>query len=414
MKIQAQRGTEDVLPSQAATWQRLEQQFRDLVHHYGYAEIRTPVFEDVQLFKRTAGETSDIVSKEMYEFKDKGGRDIALKPEGTAPAIRAAIEHNLCPQGTHTRLYYQTACYRYGRPGAGRLRELHQFGAELLGANSADADAEVIEIAYRFFDSLGLGGAPILLNSIGGADCRSKYASVILEHVSGYLKDADEETKARIEKNPMGMLDSKDPAQKEALVGVPSILDFLEDESKARFEKLQMILSECEVPFKVSPDIVRGLDYYNDTVFEYETPVLPGLSSFAGGRYDKLVKQLSGAQTPCVGFGIGVERLILGLKAIEKTFSATPANAFLVQASDDAEAVIRKLALELRRNGLTILRDVDGRSMKSQMRQADGSGAKFAVIIGEEELKSDLASVRNLKTSEQIQVPFDRLHEVLK
>ena len=403
MRIQAPRGTEDVVPAKAARWQEIESAYHHIASLYGYREIRTPVFEDVQLFKRTAGETSDIVDKEMYEFQDKGGRDIALKPEGTAPAIRAVLEHNLCPTGTHLRLWYATACYRYGRPGAGRLRELHQLGAELLGSSSADADAEVIELAMRFFESLGIQDVPVKINSIGRDGCRVKFREVILNHVKTYLKDADE----------VGMLDSKDPKQKEALQGLPSILEFLEDDSKQRFDQLQALLAEAKVPYLVCPEIVRGLDYYTETVFEYEHPALPGLSVYGGGRYDNLVTQLGGQGTPCVGYGIGMERLLAVLEKLEhETMQAAP-GAFIVQATENASQVARAIARDVRSKNVPISLDLDRRSLKSQMRQADGSGATFAIIIGDDELAQSKVSVKNLKTSDQQLVAFDKVVEFL-
>lgn len=413
MRIQAPRGTEDVVPAKAARWQEIESAYHHIASLYGYREIRTPVFEDVQLFKRTAGETSDIVDKEMYEFQDKGGRDIALKPEGTAPAIRAVLEHNLCPTGTHLRLWYATACYRYGRPGQGRLRELHQLGAELLGSSSADADAEVLELAMRFFESLGIIGAPVKINSIGRQECRAKFREVILDHVNTYLQDADEVTRGKIEKNPLGMLDSKDPKQKEALQGLPSILEFLEDDSKHRFDQLQALLAEAKVPYQVSPEIVRGLDYYTETVFEYEHPALPGLSVFGGGRYDNLVTQLGGQATPCVGYGIGMERLLAVLEKLEHETKQTAPLAFIVQATENASQVARAIARDVRSTNVPISLDLDRRSLKSQMRQADGSGATFAIIIGDDELAQSKVSVKNLKTSDQQLVAFDKVVEFL-
>jgi histidyl-tRNA synthetase len=409
MRIQAPRGTEDVLPGEITQWQRLEQQFRDVVHGFGYAEIRTPVFEDVNLFKRTAGETSDVVSKEMYEFKDKGDREIALKPEGTAPVIRSVIEHNLCPQGTHARLYYMTACYRYGRPARGRLRELHQFGAELIGASSAEADAEIIELGYRFFKAIGLGDEPINVNSIGRTECRSKYSEVILIHVASYLKDAESDVQDRIRKNPLGLLDTKDPAQREAIEGLPPILDYLEDASKERFEAVQSLLTEAGVKYRLSPETVRGLDYYTETVFEYENSLLPGLSLFGGGRYDNLVKQLGGPPTPCVGFGIGVERVLLALAEAGNRYVLSQPDLFIVRATPDGGAVCRGLARLYRQNGYRVLTDIDARSLKSQMRQADGSGAKFALIVGSDELTQKAVTVRDLATGEQRSVPLSEI-----
>ena len=401
-----------MLPISAARWQEIESAYHHLVAGYGYQEIRTPVFEDVALFKRTAGETSDIVSKEMYEFRDKGDREIALKPEGTAPAMRAVIEHNLAPTGTHLRLWYATACYRYGRPAKGRLRELHQLGAEFVGSSSAEADAEIIELAHRYFDSLGMS-VRLMVNSIGRADCRAKYREVILEHVSGYLKDADEATRDRIEKNPLGMLDSRDAAQQEALEGVPPILDYLEDASRERFDSLQSLLTEAGVPYEVSPSTVRGLDYYTETVFEGVSDLLPGLSVIGGGRYDNLIKQLGGPETPCVGFGIGMERVLAVLEAQGRIAAAKGPDAFLIRASAAAGSQLREVARECRSRGIRIGYDVDGRSMKSQLRQADSSGASFAVFFGEDELASGNATVKNLTTGEQTPVEFGKVADFL-
>lgn len=411
MKFKAQRGTEDILPSQVHRWKFVEDTYSELANQFGYGEIRTPVFEDLELFKRTAGEFSDVVRKEMYDFHDKGDRHLALRPEGTAPAMRAAIEHNLAPQGVHTRLYYITSCYRYGRPQKGRLRELHQLGAEFMGSASPAADAEVIEFAYRFISKLGLGDAPIMINSIGKSECRAKYSQVILDHLKSYLDEATEEAKEPILKNPLGVLDSKDEALKELVKSIPPILDFLEPESKTSFEVLQSLLNEAGVKFVVNPSIVRGLDYYNDTVFEFEHPSLPGLSLFGGGRYDNLVKLLGGAATPAVGFGMGIERLLLAIEAVGTEVSESKADFFIVSATESAKTECRKLVRELRDRGFKVLNDVDGRSLKSQMRQVDSSGAKHALILGDDEIQNGSVTVRNMTSGEQNTVERSKLIE---
>ena len=401
MKIQAQRGTEDVLPNQVEVWQYLESSYSKVARTFGYSEIRTPVFEDVNLFTRTSGEFSDIVSKEMYDFKDKGDRHIALKPEGTAPVMRATIEHNLAPLGNHTRLYYITPCYRYGRPQKGRLRELHQLGAELIGSSSAEADCEILEFAYAFLKEISLDGHPIMINSIGRSECRLKYSEVILNHLESFLKDVEDGVRLRIQKNPLGVLDTKDEVLQRAIEGVPSILNFLEDESKQRFDTLQELLVEAGIPFVVSPEIVRGLDYYTETVFEFVHPLLPGISAFAGGRYDNLIKQLGGSLTPSVGFGMGMERLILALEANGRKSSLSSPQVFVVCASQSARSECRKLIRNLRSEGIISGYDLDNRSLKSQMRQADSSGAEFALIIGEDEIANKTVTVRNLRSGSQ-------------
>lgn len=409
MKFKAQRGTEDILPTQVGEWQFIEQTYADLATQFGYGEIRTPVFEDLELFKRTAGEFSDVVRKEMYDFHDKGDRHLALRPEGTAPAMRAAIEHNLAPQGAHTRLFYITSCYRYGRPQKGRLRELHQLGAELMGSSSPEADAEVIEFASRFIAKVGLGDSPIMINSIGKSECRAKYSQVILEHLADFLGQAEQEVRDPILKNPLGVLDSKDETLREIVKSIPSILNYLEDESKANFEKLQELLSEAGVRFVVNPTIVRGLDYYNDTVFEFEHPALPGLSIFGGGRYDNLVKLLGGSHTPAVGFGMGIERLMLARAAVGAKAEEKAPDFFVVVASEVARTECRSLVRELRDSGKSVLIDLDGRSMKSQMRQVDNSGARFALILGEDELTNRTVTVREMSNGEQKSVERTKL-----
>jgi histidyl-tRNA synthetase len=401
VKFKAQRGTEDILPSQVHRWNFVEDTYSQLARQFGYGEIRTPVFEDLELFKRTAGEFSDVVRKEMYDFYDKGDRHLALRPEGTAPAMRAAIEHNLAPQGVHARLFYITSCYRYGRPQKGRLRELHQLGAELMGSSSPAADAEVIEFAYRFISKLGLGDAPIMINSIGKSECRARYSRVIVDHLKGYLDQASDEVKEPILKNPLGVLDSKDEVLKELVRSIPPILDFLEEDSRANFEALKLLLTEAGVKFVVNPSIVRGLDYYNDTVFEFEHPALPGLSLFGGGRYDNLVKLLGGSPTPAVGFGMGVERLLLAIEAVGYQFPMLKADFFVVTATESARSECRKLVRELRDQGFHVLHDVDSRSLKSQMRQVDSSGAKHALILGEDEISGGTVTVRDMMSGEQ-------------
>lgn len=407
MRFQAPRGTEDVLPDDASRWLRLENLFRDVARRFGYGELRTPTFEDTQLFTRTAGETSDIVTKEMYTFVDKGDRSITLKPEGTAPAMRAVIEHNLCPPGTVTRLCYVTPCFRYSRPQKGRLRELHQCGLELIGSSSATADAEVIELTVRFFQALGLKHTTVLLNSIGRDECRNRYREAILKHVEPFLASRGDEYRAQTEKNPLRLLDSKDADVHKALEGLAPISDFYEDDSKARFEELQRLLTIAEVPFKVSPEIVRGLDYYTETVFEVQHPALgEGVSMCGGGRYDNLVKELGGSPTPSVGVGIGIERVLLAMAGEGVSFGVDRPVAFAVNASPEAFEAAQGLVRSLRGAGLAVMSDIDGKSMKSQLRQADKSGARFALVIGGDELARGTVQVKDLTKGEQAEVPM--------
>lgn len=410
MRIQAPRGTEDVLPDEASRWLHLEATFREVTRLYGYQELRTPTFEDTALFLRTAGETSDIVSKEMYTFTDKGDRSVTLKPEGTAPAMRAVIEHSLCPPGTVTRLRYVTPCFRYNRPGKGRLRELHQCGLELIGSGSAAADAEVIEVTYRFFEALGLRQVTVQLNSIGRTECRTRYREAILAHMSAFLAGQDAEVRAQAEKNPLRLLDTKDPATRDALVGLPPITDFLEPESRARLDEVQRRLSDAKVPHEVRPDVVRGLDYYTETVFEMGHPALgEGVSMCGGGRYDDLVKDLGGAATPSVGVGVGVERTLLAMAGESVTVPVEAPAAFVVQATVEAADACDALVRDLRRKGIAVLSDIDRRSLKSQLRQADKSGASFALVMGVDELAKGTVQVKRLADGEQTEVPVSEV-----
>lgn len=415
MKYKAQRGTQDVLPGDAHRWQHLERTFAELVRRYGYQEIRTPVFEDTELFVRSSGETSDIVTKQMYTFLDKGGRSLTLKPEGTAPAMRAVIEHGLCPPGTVQRLYYITPIFRYERPQKGRYRQAHQVGLELIGSASPAADAEVIEITVNFYEALGIGGVQVLLNSLGRAECRARYREAVLNHARAFLEDQPEEVRAKAEKNPLRLLDSKDPEVQEAMKGCPPVTDYLEDESRRRFEELQQLLTDAGVRFVVAPEVVRGLDYYTETVFEVQSSSLGAQSALCGGgRYDDLIAELGGAPTPSVGVAMGIERALMVQEAEGVAVPQPRLDVFVVSAGPSAVPSARALAAYLRGNGLSVLLDVDARSLKSQLKQADKSGARFAAILGDEELASDAVTLRDMLSSEQRSVPRAEIVSELK
>ncbi len=415
MRYQAPRGTHDVLPKESHAWQHVERTFADLVRRYGFAEIRTPMFEETELFARTSGDTSEIVTKQMYQFLDKGGRDVTLKPEGTAAAVRSYLEHHLGEQGALTKLWYETPVFRYERPQKGRFRQHHQLGVELLGSPSPMADAEVIEIAVRFFQSLGLKDLEVSVNSIGRAETRDRYRNALLGHAASYLSELDEQERARAERNPLRLLDSKDPKAIELLQNAPSILDHLEDASKASFERLLELLESANIPFSVQPRIVRGLDYYTDTVFEVQSTALGAQSALCGGgRYDGLVKAIGGPDTPAVGFGIGIERLMLVLEAQNVLPPCPKLDAFLVAATEAARPSLSSLASGLRQAGFSVMLDFDGKNLKSQFKQADRSGARFAIVIGDDELAANSVSLRNLQASTQNLVPLTALHEALR
>lgn len=410
MRYQVPRGTHDVLPGDVHRWHRLEADFREFVSRYGYEEIRTPMFEDTDLFLRTAGDTSDIVTKQMYSFEDKGGRNITLKPEGTAPAMRALIEHNLCPPGTIARLYYVSPFFRYERPMKGRYRQLHQVGLELVGSKSPLADAEVIEISAKFYESLKIPGVTVLLNSLGRDECRAKYQEAILEFAEPVLRDQGEEMRAKALKNPLRLLDSKDEAMVEAMKSAPSILNFLEEDSKAEFEQLQQLLTDAHVTFEVRPEIVRGLDYYTGTVFEVQSNKLGTANALCGGgRYDKLIKELGGADTPSVGVGMGIERALIVLEEEGLSWPAPRPDAFVAYTGIDTQAQALDTARSMRNSGMSVVVDPEGRSLKAQLRQADKLGARYVVLIGEDEVAKNVVSVRILDTGDQREMALAQL-----
>jgi len=410
MRFQAPRGTQDVLPSESHRWRFLERTFATLAASYGYKELRTPTFEDTDVFLRTAGETSDIVTKEMYTFCDKGDRSLTLKPEGTAPAMRALVEHSLCPPGAIVRMWYAIPIFRYGRPQKGRFREAHQFGIEIAGSASVVADAEVIEVTSRFFQEVGIDDCVVHINSLGREECRANFQAAILSHMSAFLTDQSEEIKAKAHKNPLGLLDSKDSATQEALKGLAPILNYLEPESRAKFDQLQTLLTDAAVPFEVDTDIVRGLDYYTETVFEVLSNKLGAQSSVCGGgRYDNLVKELGGSPTPCVGVGIGIERTLLVLEAAGLEIPEDSLDAFVVTALPEATSAALSVARELRSLGRAVTLDIDARSLKSQLRQADKSGARYALIIGADELDKNTIQVKDLAKGTQSEVARDSL-----
>lgn len=414
MKFQAPRGTHDILPIEAHLWRYLESHFNQLVSRYGYGEIRTPAFEETELFTRTSGDTSDIVTKQMYQFIDKGGRDVTLKPEGTAPAVRAFLEHHLGTQGSTTRLWYQTPVFRYERPQKGRFRQHHQFGLECLGSASPLVDAEVIEIAVRFYQALGLTELMVSVNSIGRAETRQRYREAILGHAKTYLRDLDVQERERAERNPLRLLDSKDPKAIELMAYAPSILDHLEEASANHFSALQSALAAAQIPYQVSPQIVRGLDYYTDTVFEVHSNSLGAQTAICGGgRYDGLVKDIGGPDTPAVGFGMGIERLVLVLESHGLVPPLPRPDAYLVAATESARAKVLALTRQLRNAGFSVQCDLDQRNLKSQFKQADRSSARFALILGDDELASNSITIRELATGDQRLIPESSIEEAL-
>jgi len=420
-KFQAPRGTNDIIPGprqkdtifESHRWQYIEGEFLGTAWLYGYQEIRTPMFEDIELFLRTSGEASEIVSKEMYEFMDKGERHVALKPEGTAPVMRAYLEHGIGNQGGLTRLCYINHSFRYGRPGKGRYRQLHQMGMEIVGSDSPLADAEIIIATHDFFSRVGLPGTRVMLNSIGNFETRATYGNVILDHVKNYLDSQDEDTQARLRKNPVRLLDTKDDKLKLALEGLPPITDYLSEESKINFEKVQAELTRAGIPFTLDPTIVRGLDYYNDTVFEFLDDDLPGLSLCGGGRYDNLIEQIGGKPTPSAGVGIGLERLLLTLEQKEIEIPGPMPDAFLIAATEEARTAILELAADLRASDFSVQLDIENKNIKQQFKAADRANALYSLIIGDDELKKGVVTIKDMATQKQESVNRDEIEQWL-
>lgn len=404
MRYQSPRGTQDILPAVAHHWQTLEGAFRTVMFRYGYREIRTPMFEETEVFTRTSGDTSDIVTKQMYTFLDKGDRSITLRPEGTAPVMRAVLQHNLCPPGNVLRLGYTIPFFRYERPQKGRYRQAHQFGLELVGSAAPTADAEVIAATADFYRTLGLD-VTVSLNSIGREETRTRFRSVVLDRFAAYLADQSEELRAKAEANPLRLLDIKDPAAKEVLKDLPPITDYLEDSSRVDFDTLQSLLTEASIPYRLEPSIVRGLDYYTGTVFEIESSLLGAQSSLCGGgRYDGLVQQLGGPALPAVGVGMGIERMLIALEESGLLREPRRLDAFVVTATPDAATEARGLARELRESGRNVEIALEAASMKSQLRQAVASGARFALILGPDEVAAGTVQVRDLDAGSQTSV----------
>jgi histidyl-tRNA synthetase len=411
MRFQAPRGTQDILPGQSERWRWLEDAFRQTCALYDYREIRTPTFEDTQLFHRL-GAGSDVVSKEMYTFQDKGGRSMTLKAEGTAPAVRAYLENSLGAPGQITRLYYLTPIFRYDRPQKGRYREHHQAGVELLGSASPSADAEVIGLTVRFYKRLGLKELVVRINNLGDAETRARYTDALLEFALPVLMDLPDEYRQRCEKNPLRLLDSKDPTVSDALQDAPLIDDFIDSNSAKQFEEVLATLDSLGVRHEVDGRLVRGLDYYNRTVFEVHSSSLGAQSQLCGGgRYDGLVEECGGPPTPAVGMGLGIERALLVLESqnLIPTLSTSPVVFAVCLTSDKVR--FEQIVSSLRDSGISVHTDPDARSAKSQFRQADRVGAKVAVVIGDDEIANGTAKLKSMSDSTEVAVPLAEISD---
>ncbi len=403
------RGTQDVLPADSYKWQHVEQTALSIARDFGFREIRTPVFEHTELFQRSVGETTDVVQKEMYTFSDKGGRSISLRPEGTAGAARALLENGLHNGALPVKVSYLTSCYRYENPQAGRLREFHQFGVECFGAAAPQADAEVISLAHMVLSTLGVPGVKLYLNSIGCPTCRSKYHAALKAYFESRKGELCETCLGRLEKNPMRILDCKSPVCSAVAAGAPVILDYLCEECAEHFEGVKACLDAAEIAYDINPRIVRGLDYYTRTVFEFESDALGAQAVVCGGgRYDGLVEELGGPHLPSLGFGMGLERLLLIMKAKECAFPQPPVlELYLAPMGAEAARRCFAIATRLREGGVSVECDIAGRGLKAQMKYADKLGARYSMVVGDNELAAGKARLKDMKTGEQTEVALD-------
>ncbi len=410
-KYKAPRGTQDVLPEVSWRWQRVEAAFRDVCRRYGYGEIRTPIFEDTELFVHGTGEGTEIVTRQMYSFDDRGGRSLTLRPEGTPSVVRAFLEHGRASAGVQ-KFYYIAPIFRYERPQAGRYRQHTQLGVEAIGAPGAEIDAEVIALFHDFLREIGLEGAVTHVSSIGCRNCRPALSDVLRAFFKPRLADLCEFCQARYETNPLRILDCRVPADVEARKGAPSALDHICDECRAHFDAVVALLTELDLPHEVDPTIVRGLDYYTRTAFEVVHPRLGAQDVLmGGGRYDGLAEVLGGPATPGIGFGSGLERLLL---VLGEDGSSPGPDVYVAAASEEARPAAFRLALQLRQAGLSAEIDYTGRSLRTQMKEANRLGARAAALLGEEEMAAGTVTLRDMVTGEQETVSPDRLAERIK
>lgn len=409
MLTNAPRGTKDILPDTVGEWNYIEGKIRDICARFGYNEIRTPMFEHTELFHRGIGEGTDVVDKEMYTFTDRGDRSITLRPENTASAVRAYLQNKLYGDGNLTKLFYIGSMFRYDRPQAGRMREFHQFGVEALGEENPAVDAEVIMLAISLLKELGLKDLKLSLNSVGCPKCRPVYRKVLQDFFRDKLDGLCDDCKDRFERSPLRILDCKADADKPYMADAPKITDCLCEECQDHFHHVQEYLTEAGVEFELDPRLVRGLDYYTKTAFEIKYAPLGAQSAVAGGgRYDGLIEEIGGKPTPAVGFATGLERVLLALEKqglLPEMDNST--DAFVVALGEAAQPVAFRLLTELRAAGLKANMDYAGRSMKAQMKQANKFNARFALIIGDDEVKEACVQLKDMTNSEQQKVSFD-------
>lgn len=415
MKLQKPKGTQDILPADSAKWQYVENVARETFKKYNYGEIRTPMFEHYEVISRSVGDTTDIVTKEMYDFHDKGDRHITLRPEGTAPVVRSYVENKLFAPEVQkpVKVYYIGSMFRYERPQAGRLREFHQLGVECFGSKNPATDVETIAMAYQLFNTLGIKDVTLHLNSLGNTESRQAYRQALIDYLTPMRESLSKDSQRRLDENPLRVLDSKEKEDKLAVENAPSILDYLDEESQAHFDEVRTMLESLNIPYVIDTNMVRGLDYYNHTIFEFIITIDKSeLTICAGGRYDSLVEYFGGPETAGFGFGLGLERLLLVLDKQGITLSVEEGlDVYIAVLGSEANGKALELAQAIRHQGFKAERDYLGRKIKAQFKSADAFKAKTVITLGESELESGQVSVKNNTTREEVTVSFEELTE---
>ncbi len=413
MKLQKPKGTQDILPADSAKWQYVENVARETFKKYNYGEIRTPMFEHYEVISRSVGDTTDIVTKEMYDFHDKGDRHITLRPEGTAPVVRSYVENKLFAPEVQkpVKVYYIGSMFRYERPQAGRLREFHQLGVECFGSKNPATDVETIAMAYQLFNTLGIKEVTLHLNSLGNTESRLAYRQALIDYLTPMRESLSKDSQRRLDENPLRVLDSKEKEDKVAVENAPSILDYLDEESQAHFDEVRTMLDSLNIPYVIDTNMVRGLDYYNHTIFEFITTIDKSeLTICAGGRYDSLVEYFDGPETAGFGFGLGLERLLL---VIDKQGIELPVeeslDVYIAVLGSGANGKALELVQAIRYQGFKAERDYLGRKIKAQFKSADTFKAKTVITLGESEVESGQVNVKNNSTREEVTVSFEEL-----
>lgn len=413
MKLQKPKGTQDILPADSAKWQYVENVARETFKKYNYGEIRTPMFEHYEVISRSVGDTTDIVTKEMYDFHDKGDRHITLRPEGTAPVVRSYVENKLFAPEVQkpVKVYYIGSMFRYERPQAGRLREFHQLGVECFGSKNPATDVETIAMAYQLFNTLGIKEVTLHLNSLGNTESRLAYRQALIDYLTPMRESLSKDSQRRLDENPLRVLDSKEKEDKVAVENAPSILDYLDEESQAHFDEVRTMLDSLNIPYVIDTNMVRGLDYYNHTIFEFITTIDKSeLTICAGGRYDSLVEYFGGPETAGFGFGLGLERLLLVLdkQGIELPVEES-LDVYIAVLGSGANGKALELVQAIRYQGFKAERDYLGRKIKAQFKSADTFKAKTVITLGESEVESGQVNVKNNATREEVTVSFEEL-----